>query len=518
MLAKAQAVRLSLVGSSVLLFAALSVVLFVFPLGYGFDPYLHQATLDHISLHGTITPKPYYYIGQYVIELLSMYASGLTSSQIDRVLLPLLTALTLPALTATLLWHITKRALPTCLAGLGALLLPLSGFMNTTPQGLANLWTLALLLLGTPELVTGHRLVPRTLLWTLALAGLAIHPLAGLPAILFMALHTIFTQESWSRTVRSVLTSFVSVGGAVMLPVAFWFSGTSQSLNWNLANLSTLLPGVYAGTNFSPIGDLFMWVITNQWLWLLALAGLGAWLIRSMQRKHWLLLPATAGLLLINAIILSAGGDFSFLIDYEQTNYTARVVGLALLCLSPLALIGFALGMERLLSMKKLLVSGALGLLTVAAITANVYGTYPRHDAYVESRGFTVGESDHRTVASIESHAQGQDYVVLANQSVSAAAIQDFGFAHYYGENNDVFYYPVPTGEPMYQLFIEMIEETATRDLVEQAMNLAGVDRAYFVVNDYWWSAERAIERAKLTTEDWFLIEDGATTVFVYER
>ncbi len=517
-LARKGQIRLALTGTIATLFAGVGIAAFVFPLGYGFDPFLHQATLDHITLHGTITPKPYYYIGQYALELVGIFFTGIGSHALDIILVPVLAALLLPSVAVASVWQITKRHVPTALAAIGTLLLPLSSFINTTPQGLANLWSLAVFFLALPELVTGHRWVPRWVLALLALAAILVHPLAGLPAALFVVLTGIATQENWTSSVRWTAGTIVSIGGALMLPVAFLFSGPSSSLGFSLSNLGTLLPATFFSTRFNVLGDLAAFIGTNQWLWLMGLAAVAAFILWQLTSRRWLVLPLTAGLLLINAIILSVAGDFSFLIDYEQTNYVDRVISLTIFAIAPLALVGFALGMERLLQMKKGLVTLGLTALFLITVGANVYASYPRHDAYNVSRGFTVGDSDHDTVASIESHADGQPYIVLANQAVSAAAIQDFGFAHYYGPNEDVFYYPVPTGGPMYEIFLEMIEEIATRDLVYEAMDLADVDRAYFVVNDYWWSAERAVERAKLSTENWFLIDDGATTVFIYTR
>ncbi|HBU27639.1 TPA: hypothetical protein DEB00_00805 [Candidatus Uhrbacteria bacterium] len=518
-LARRGSIRLATFGTIAVLFGVLSVVAFVFPLGYGFDPFLHQATIDYITLHGTITPKPSYYIGQYALELIGVLFFGVSSQSLDPFFLPVLAALFLPVVAAASTWQITKRPLATSLATVGTLILPLSSFINTTPQGLANLWSLCVFLLALPELITGQRWVPRSVLALMALAAVLVHPLAGLPAALFVALVFVATQEHWSVALQRTLIALMSLGGAVMLPVAFFFSGNgSGRLALRLNNLTHLLPPTFFSTRFHVIGDLATILGTNQWIWLLLLAIAAGIILQRLSHKAWLILPLTSVLLLINAVLLSVAGDFSFLIDYEQTNYVDRVVSLVVFAIAPLSLLGFALGMERLLQMKKGLVTIGLTLIFLAAVGSVAYVSYPRHDAYAVSRGFTVSESDHTTVTSIESDAHGEPYVVLANQSVSAVAIQDFGFAHYYGPNKDVFYYPVPTGGPLYQIFLSMIEETPTQDLALRAMDLAGVNKLYFVINDYWWSAERAIERAKLSTDTWFLIDNGATTVFVYTR
>ena len=51
-------------------------------------------------------------------------------------------------------------------------------------------------------------------------------------------------------------------------------------------------------------------------------------------------------------------------------------------------------------------------------------------------------------------------YIVLANQSVSAAALLRFGFHTYYGAQ---FYYAIPTGAPLYQSYLDMVYRGATR-------------------------------------------------------
>ena len=517
MVAKRAQVRLSIFASIVSLFAAVSVALFVFPMGYGFDPFLHQATIDHITLHGSITPKPFYYIGQYALEFVTIFTTGWSSHIVDTYLLPVLASILLPVVAATSLFQITKRRLPSAIAAASTLLLPISHFINTTPQGLANLWSLIIFFLALPELLGGKRFVPHWALALLALAAILVHPLAGLPAALFVVLAIIQSRLVEHQSIRITLTSIVWILGAIMLPVAFAISGPGGSSAASSASLWSLVPPTFFSTRYDVWYDLLSIIGMNQWIWIVALAVIACAILWKMSSRSWLVLPLVAILLIVNAIILASFGDFSFLIDYEQTNYVDRVISLAILVLAPLSVVGVSLGVERLLQLKSKLVHVSLAALFAVLVISITYNAYPRHDAYAVSRGFTVGTSDHDTVASIEAHSEDESYIVLANQAVSAAAIADYGFAHYY-KNNEVFYYPVPTGGPMYQVFLEMIEEVATQELAETAMDLAGVDKAYFVVNEYWWSAEAAIERARLSAEDYFTIDDGAVWVFIYSR
>ena len=55
--------KLSLI--SVHYFLILIVAVIVYKIGYGFDPFIHEATINLIVQNGVVTPKTPYYLGQY---------------------------------------------------------------------------------------------------------------------------------------------------------------------------------------------------------------------------------------------------------------------------------------------------------------------------------------------------------------------------------------------------------------------------------------------------------------------
>jgi hypothetical protein len=125
-----------------------------------------------------------------------------------------------------------------------------------------------------------------------------------------------------------------------------------------------------------------------------------------------------------------------------------------------------------------------------------------------------VTRADIETVNYIRNNAAG-DYIVLANQMVGAAAIRESGFAKYYGGN---FYYSMPNGNEnnFYRDFEKMVFNKPEREFAIEAMNLAGVDQCWLVVNDYWTNSKKIIENAKLTADDWQSIDGGANYIFRY--
>lgn len=514
----------SLASTSFVLFLFLSIVLFVFPIGFGFDSFIHQATEKHLAEFGTITPKPFYYIGQYALVLFTHHGFLVPIKIADTFLVPLMTALLLPSAWYAAALHITQKKQLSMLTLIGLFLIPLSSFVVTTPQALANLFTLLLILASVPYLFEAER--PR--LWfcaLIAVATLAIHPIAGLPALFYFALlaaDPTRAPRAWQRPARIIFFGMVIVG-SVILPGSFllngWLSGQTLFIDWGALNPLHLLAGlnlnVFFENRFSPLLD-FVYLYGRNAIFILLLVAILAWLgYRQQLSKRVRILLWMALALTINYLIMKTAIDFSFLIDYERMNYASRLVPLMAFFLVPFFILGIGHLFLNLKSRPLVFTVTAIVLLSGFSLSA-FYMTYPRRDAYETNRGFNTSASDLSTVYLIEEWAQGQPYLALANQSVSAAAISEIGF-RYYG---DQFFYPIPTGEPLYQQFLSM-NEKPTRETAEAALSLVpmhgDVFTLFFVVNNYWWDAPRIIETAKTTANDWRAVGDGAVHVFRYD-
>jgi hypothetical protein len=50
-------------------FLSFSVLWIILEFGYGFDPFIHQATITLIDKKGSVEPKNFYYLGQYALEI-----------------------------------------------------------------------------------------------------------------------------------------------------------------------------------------------------------------------------------------------------------------------------------------------------------------------------------------------------------------------------------------------------------------------------------------------------------------
>lgn len=513
---------LLLPASSVVLFLFIALALLVFPIGYGFDSFIHRATEQHIAQFGTITPKPFYYIGQYALVLFLHHGFLFPIDIADAFVLPVLTAVLLPMAWYSAAVHITKKRDLATTTLIGLFFIPLSSFIVTTPQGLANLLTLLLILSSVPYLFESER--PR--LWfpaLLALLTLIVHPIAGLPAVLYFALLCVDPDRAPVALRNLARGASIAILGiaSVILPASFlmnsMLSGQTLTIKWSALNPLYLLAGlnlhVFFENQFNPLLD-FAYVYGKNALLILTLVSLVAWLSYHKDLPKRTRIPLLIALALsVNYLIMKTAVDFSFLISYERLNYADRLLPLAAFFLLPFFLLGIGHFFSNLNS-RPLALKAAVIVLAAASATSAFYMAYPRRDAYETSRAFNTSAADIAAVQLIEQWANGEPYIALANQSVSAAAIKEIGF-RYYGS---LFFYPIPTGEALYEQFLKM-NETPTREVARTALDLVpmhgDVFSLFFSVNDYWWDAPRIVETAKTTANDWRAA--GGVHIFRYD-
>lgn len=516
---RARAKTTSLVLFIIALFAGLSLTAIVYPNGFGFDPFIHRATVAHIIEFGTITPKPLYYIGQYAIELSASHVFSLPIELLDPFLVPLLGTFILTFTVLIAFSQLLQRkpfvVLPVIF------FLPLGAFIMTTPQALAYLFTAALMFLSLPALLHKEHPPSKWLLALLTAAALITHPLAGIPATMYFVLFLISTQETGYPAVRTGFFAVLSVLGAIAMPIVFYVQAKLAELpiHFNAAgvfDLSNISLTFFLENRYSVFMDALYLVIDNLFWITLLFAGIGVYFLVKQKVPKTMYLPLVMALILfINYWILSTTLEFDFLIEYERANYADRLLFLTHLFLLPTAGVAIA-GIHQFFHKRPTILHWVWILLLGFMMTAGVYGAYPRHDNYARSAGFNVGINDFDAVYAIDEAGEVNNFVVLANQAVSAAALESFGFKTYY--EGDIFYYPIPTGGELYSIFLDMVEDEPTRAYALDAMDLADVDTAYFVVNDYWWQADIIKERAKAEADDWFSVGDGAVTIFEFTR
>lgn len=536
---RSQKEGLNLVLISMHTFLTVSLALLIYKIGYGFDPFIHQATEKVIVAQGFILPKPFYYLGQYALTVFGAKIFQVPVEWIDKLLLPTIISIVLPATVYfSFKPFVEKQMLArrnfnesgpgASLPALLILLLPFSAFIATTPQGLANFYLLVTIFLG---LLTLHHEFPVFGLWFLSFAALLIHPLAGLPSLIFVFLLTLFLffkkQTGFFEFVRHVIFISGFLLSAIAIPLVFLaaillFSGPSSIFSLKIIEDFGAWPTALGWSwpvwvnHFRPLFDLTYTYGKNVSFLLLAIGLSGYGLIKKSLPTAVVYLSAFAALM-FNYILLKLFIDFPALIKYEQNIYPQRVLEIGFYFLIPLFLFALYKFFEKLeaITNGKMLRFFFIALLGLF-LTFSLYYSYPRDDGedYEIDRGYSVSASDITAVHQIAADAAGADYIVLADQSVSAAAVKEFGFAKYYGP---YFYYPIPTGDPLYQYYLKMVYEPPTRATITEAANLAGVHLVYFVLNNYWTDADKILETTRPTADNTIEVDNGKIWIFKYQ-
>lgn len=484
-------------------FLALSVVWLVYRIGYGYDFFIHQATLELIDKQGLVLPKPNYYLGQYGLIIIFHKLFGFSILWLNRLLVPVLAAFFLPLA----IYPLVKKP-QSCLAVLIPLVLPFAFLTFSTPQNLAYLFLL-LAIIYSLNLASRFNYL---LIFLLAGAALLIQPIAGLPAIFFLAY--LIISRAVNFKFRKVLTALILGMNAFSLPLAFYFleknNLTLGRFSWN--NLFSWPSFSLAGQENVILNFIYLYEFNFKIIFsILVLIGLLIYFKKRtelLNYRPFIIFSPT----LFLAYFLIKLLPFNFLIDYERGDYAARVLLIASLFLLPFAWLTLNELIDRV-AIRNNFARLSWFIFAGLLITTALYLSYPRIDHYYNSRGYSTGGADLAAVKWIEQTSHS-DYIVLADQQVSAAALYQFGFAKYY---NNYFYYPVPTSGPLYQLYLDMVYKNPDRATMNKALELTRVKTGYFVLNKYWWAFAKILAEAKYSADSWQSFDNGQVYVFEYK-
>lgn len=512
--------------SACAIFSLTSIPPLIYRIGYGFDGFLHLASEKIILASGTLSPKPFYYIGQYVFTTWLSRLADMPVATIDRWLVPAGAAILLP-ITLLLLDGFNQRHDPARFLILG--LLPLSTFITTTPQNFAYLLGLCALFfsLGRARQTINPAAPIILLLW-----AMAIHPLAGLPMLIVA---TALILSSCQRRISRILSWFCVCLAGIAVPAMFYILGFHGNITliWNLKMIFNADVWLNWLKEFTP------WIGNHAVIWpawasltskilpliLFAAAVPRAFFKRqnplssssehhaAASRRMSCLLIAAAVILMASSAILKHISEFTFLIDYERGNYADRLNTLAVFCLLPPAMLGLMNFWHRAKNAPKILSAGVI-IFFLGITAALAYNSLPRHDALAAGRGWSTSRHDFEAVKLIDEDAGNRPYTVLANQSVSAAAVAALGFKRY---AQDIFFYPIPTGGALYQNFLDISRGEPSMDVIQDTAALGQSDLVYVVINDYWWRTDDITQAMRKIANQKWEIGDGRVKIYKFD-
>lgn len=495
-----------------------AVTALVYPLGFGFDGFLHIASQRVLLESGTLVPRVPYYIGQYT---LGTWLARLTGAPLETITPWILFGgvVVCAAACARAFAKIADAAwIP-----LGFFILaPITLWISLTPQSLAFILGVAALFSAfaytqsCTELSDADTSLALTSV-VFALWAMAVHPLGGLPLATGAGIHLLWTLgvPRWLKHSGSVIGA---VASAVCVPFAFYLlSRTSSTAQWHGFSLSieplraALQSLWFEPMRFSGWAD---WAATSRTLGIAWSAGalIAAW--KASKEHASLRYVALAGALtLMASTLLTSSFTVQSVIAYEQTDYVKRIGAAGWLLLMPMLFLGHTHLMRRVRSLASPIAISFICLL-IAIACGRIYRAYPYHDASRIEHGWNVSRDDMEAVRWIDANADGETYTVLANQAVSAAAIEAYGFARYTPEN--VFYYPIPTGGDLYEVFLRAASLQATAQDIRDAAHLGASRRVYVVVNNYWWDASSVQTLLETHADEVHETSHGAERIYVF--
>ena len=525
-----------LISLSIFYFLSFAVALITYLIGYGFDPFIHQATMEYINEQGLILPKTPYYVGQYsLIIILSKFINLFKSTSlaslaslefIHKLFVPLLGAITLPALFWNFLKKESRENKSALITILVILIIGFSPLIVTTPQNLSYIFLLALIFFALRE---------KSLLMSLLFAGasMAIHPLAGLPAFGFI-IFALYEKKktSFKPALKKISLTLVSLINIIALPLALYLgAGAKLSLlNFKTASLNflKLFFNLRGAGQESIFLNLNYFLNFNQALIILIIiicASIYFYKKLAPQKDKNSLAVFKAlsfsSLALIFSYLLSNFIAFNEVISYEQADYAKRILTLIIIFNLPFVLLGLRNLMTKCLT-KNLFNQITWALFLTIILTIALYNSYPRLDKYTNSRGYSTGINDLEAVKSIAKKNQtngARKYIVLANQQVSAAALKTFGFNNYLklNDNQQIYFYPIPTGGELYNYYLEAVYNQPDKKTLQSAMDFALVNEAYLIINKYWHRSAELINEAKLEADEFWSIENEVF-IFKYKK
>lgn len=494
-------------------FLIYSITIIVYQLGFGYDGFVHRAAQQYILDNGIIEPKTPFYIGQYSLVVVFAQLTKLPVFFIDSLMVPLYAAILIPWSIFLGLHYGLKTPFHESLIVAWVLpwIYPLSLHL-TTPHNFVLMLFVITMFVGL------HKKNFTTFLLMMALGVFALftHPLLGLPLFIFTSAWTLFGK----KTPKWFLPLF-TLAAALCVPAMF---GLHNYLQGN--GLPQTTNPLFGLSSFAELFHLPYWVeryVNLFWdglymygFGIAPLAGiLGLYSYLRFRKKHPIfnLYFAFSLAMVVCAFALRIWIQFPGLASFEQDDYPKRMLIAALIPLLPMIMFWLSNWHGKLKIQMRIAVCIIFALVTMLSL----YFAYPQVNPKVQFPGYNMTIYDVEATKYIHQDADGQDYIVLSNALVATAALQEYGFAKYYDiDGFDQFYYSTPSGSPLYQQYQKMVYQDTKREYMEQAMQMAGVTRAYFVINEYWSNYPVIVMRAKQNSDAYAEIGDNKIFVFTY--
>lgn len=507
--------NLSLIIGIFHLFVGLSVSAILYKVGFGFDPFLHRAAEEQLVLHGVIQPQQLLYSGQYVLISALHFLTGFSVRIIDIWLLPLLASVLLPIGAYIGLrdgWGFKETEAKTwwmCI-----LLLPFMLATFTVPFTWTYVWFLLVLFILP---VAKYIKATRGILLLTSIAMVTFQPLLAVPVCVWILGFILFTSHEESRITRYFTLTAIPLFTMAAMAAIFAYYQHSIGMPIILAHIFDRISAftqLFQNPFYDPYPNIpfFLNAIYDIRHWspivmILIASGVYAYHARTMPfLKTYLafLLGMLGSILIISTLFY-----FKNIIAGEQLEFSKRLLtALYAASLPAFTLLGRSMPTKWQLP--------AFVLATTLILHA-WYFSYPQFNQKYPFYSASVSAANVEAVQYIDQQAAGLPYIVLSDQMTSAAAIQEFHFAHYYTiQGEQILWYPIPTGGPLYALYSRLMSGESPKEIMYTLHEETGVSTFFLVLPTYWDWDKEILNRFEDASDHTHKTSDGYMTIYTF--
>jgi len=537
----------------------------LFPIGTDYDPFVHRAAEQTIIERGFIQPRTILYSGEYGLVAALSAVTSIPVKTVNIWLLPLLAIVILPNMLRMTFGNQSLQLF---------FLLPFSILATTVPQGLGIFFLFILVCLhwqfsrnmkdetwNKKSFIFNFQVSHSAffaLSALLALASFLTHPFPGIAAFIFLCWNLIhfISQRALTDIANNELTAFgkpvvrslvvmlygiALLASSIAIPAALIINNTFDSqfaintiiLNPNAIPIvrSLFAPAWIRSTDLISFVHFFR---KNYYLlfFLCIIIEIVYEMAQSRKQKEHqshdrftTQLPYTFSFLSVFASALIA-------LFYLQPNVTSgehvqlftRLFAISLVFLWPIFFNVVSRIIDRVTNStgpQRALRSALYALCIAVLIVSNIYLQFPHSDRFVNFKGYLTSQDDLETAQNIEASAT-RPYLVLANQSVSAAALDQFGFSRYVNYRQQTtddrrrtqYFYSIPISSRAQTYYLQMTTNPS-QDLIDTIFQTYEINEFYLVLNDYWKLSPQS--KATLTALADATKHIGANTIFKFQ-
>jgi len=497
-------------------FLSFGIAVIIYKLGYGFDSFVHESTISHIIKNGSIEPRPFYYLGYYSLLVIFDKIFMVPYEFLNKFSTPILASILIPLTTYQALSKIFENKNTVKILLITFLIIPFGILTHTTPQTFSYLLLILSVLLG----LTCNNYTDLIIIYLLSLVAIITQPVAGIPAFFYAIFLTLYHSGIKKR--RNLIYLVLFLISFIALPLAFYLFNQTQGQIININNLFHLFSfeefQLFTKNQENAGLNTIYFLIENFKFIFLFFVAYGIHLAvkhRQECRSYFIfIIMSLSGFF---SYLLIKIQTFEFLISYEQQDYANRILNICAIFLLPFVFLALYQIISKMKE-KNISIKIIFSILLIILSNTALYSSYPRFDRYHNSHGQSISKYDIEAVNWIEKNKETENYLVLANQQVSASALKSFGFKKYFPtKTGEIFYYPIPTSSPLYQYYLNMVYKKPTKKNMLEAMSFVGAEEGYFILNKYWWAFDKILKEAKIEADSYVEIGNGEIFIFKYK-